>query len=680
VGASSFVACGSDESSPNRGGQENTDAGSGGSGGSGAGGSAGSSGRSSTGGRATSGGNGGSSAGSGGTSTGGAAAGGAATGGASGGASDCTTDPPSGAPAGSCDTRQTTGTSAGQCREWFGSSTIDLSVSCNGLGGVFGSAPCAPEERVGRCVLDPVLGVVAVYNYYASNYTESTARVHCGRLRGCMLAPGNFSVVRAGAGSGQVDITPPGVTCGGTVDDPLKEPCSHSFTAGEVVTLVAKPDAMSTFSGWSGGGCSTATTCQVTVSGPVTVTANFAPTTMKTPFAWTFGGPSMNADGVSRVAIGPSGGLFFEAQFEASATFDGKALTAGLRDVLIARLDPSTGTIPWFHQLGGPEYDNPGDLVLDNAGRVIATGFFWRAMTINGQSYDFASPSTVLMKLDPATGAFTWVRAITGTGMLELGHLAIDPNDDIVAAGYTDDTLSDSNVMVSKRSGADGSEIWRRVVGGSDRDVVYGVASDTSGDVYVIGEYVRPIDFGGGALPATASRNAFAAKLRGTDGSHVWSVRRHDGGLGGGVAVNSAGLLFVAAQSGTTARAARLSPTDGSEQWSKAVSFAPTLDLSTDGNPIVTSELRTTFDPGGGILVGRGWHDIMVTELAASDGAHQRSIRLGGAGFDSFGGIAPVAPGDFYVGGGFQNSLEVVGRTLTSNGGSGDGLIVRVQP
>ena len=133
----------------------------------------------------------------------------------SGGAPDCATDPASGAPAGSCDTRTTSGSSAGQCREWFGSSTIDLSVSCNGLMGVFGSAPCPSDQRVGRCVLDPVLGMVAVYNYYASNYTESTARVHCGRLRGCMITPGSFNVARAGAGSGQIDITPPGVTCGG---------------------------------------------------------------------------------------------------------------------------------------------------------------------------------------------------------------------------------------------------------------------------------------------------------------------------------------------------------------------------------------------------------------------------------------------------------------------------------
>jgi hypothetical protein len=624
-------------------------------------------------------GNGGTTTGGSGPSTGGAS-GGASTGGVGGGAPDCTSDP-TGTLAGSCDTRSTTGTSAGQCREWFGSSTIDLSVSCNGISGVFGSTPCAPDERVARCVLDPVLGVSAVYNYYNSSYTQSSARVHCGRLRGCMVAPGSFNVARAGAGSGQVDITPPGVTCGGTVDDPTKEPCSHSFAAGDVVTLVAKPDAMSTFAGWSGGGCGTAPTCPVTVAGPVTVTANFAPATMKTPFAWTFGGPAANPDWVSRIAIGQSGEIFFAAAFETSANFDGKSLTAGLRDVLIARLDPTTGTVPWFHQLGGQEYDNPGGLVLDKAGKVVASGLFWRAVTINGQSYDFARIATVLMKLDPASGAFTWVRAVTGATSLQLARIAIDPNDDIFAGGTIDDpTYATSNVMVSKRSGTDGSEIWTKEFGGDERDVVYGVASDASGDVYVIGEYERPIDFGGGALPASATRNAFAAKLRGTDGSHVWSVRRHDGGLGGGVAVSSAGLLFVAAQSGMTAKASRLSPADGSELWSRDIGIAPTLDLSSDGNPIVTSELRIDFDPGGGTLVGRGWHDVMVTELAASDGTHRRSIRLGGAGFDSFGGVAAVAPGDFYVTGSFEDSLEIVGSTLTSNGTNADGFIVRVQP
>jgi hypothetical protein len=87
--------------------------------------------------------------------------------------------------AGSCDTREVVGPSLGQCREWFGSSGVDLETSCNGLSGAFSStAPCPPEERVARCALAPLLGVSAVYSYYAPRYTESSARSHCEALEG----------------------------------------------------------------------------------------------------------------------------------------------------------------------------------------------------------------------------------------------------------------------------------------------------------------------------------------------------------------------------------------------------------------------------------------------------------------------------------------------------------------
>src|SRR5207245_3663496 len=42
-----------------------------------------------------------------------------------------------------------------------------------------------------------------------------------------------------------------------------------------VVTLTATPAAGSTFSGWSGGGCSGTGTCTVTMSAATTVTATF---------------------------------------------------------------------------------------------------------------------------------------------------------------------------------------------------------------------------------------------------------------------------------------------------------------------------------------------------------------------------------------------------------------------
>ena len=77
-----------------------------------------------------------------------------------------------------------------------------------------------------------------------------------------------LTVVKSGTGSGTVISSPAGINCG---DD-----CSESYSKVQKVKLTAKADVNSTFTGWSGGGCSGTKTCTVTVDAPVTVTADFA--------------------------------------------------------------------------------------------------------------------------------------------------------------------------------------------------------------------------------------------------------------------------------------------------------------------------------------------------------------------------------------------------------------------
>jgi hypothetical protein len=76
-----------------------------------------------------------------------------------------------------------------------------------------------------------------------------------------------LTVFESGTGSGTVTSSPAGINCG---DD-----CSETYTKIQRVKLTAKADTNSTFTGWSGGGCSGTKTCTVTVDAAVTVTASF---------------------------------------------------------------------------------------------------------------------------------------------------------------------------------------------------------------------------------------------------------------------------------------------------------------------------------------------------------------------------------------------------------------------
>jgi len=75
-------------------------------------------------------------------------------------------------------------------------------------------------------------------------------------------------VTRTGAGSGTVTSDIGGIDCG--------TDCSQTYAANSTVTLTASPSTGSTFTGWTGGGCTGTAPCSVTITGATGVTATFA--------------------------------------------------------------------------------------------------------------------------------------------------------------------------------------------------------------------------------------------------------------------------------------------------------------------------------------------------------------------------------------------------------------------
>jgi len=79
-----------------------------------------------------------------------------------------------------------------------------------------------------------------------------------------------LTIIKSGKGSGTVSSLPAAIDCGAT--------CSATFDAGTLITLTATADTDSTFSGWTGGGCSGTGACELTINSNTTLTASFTGT------------------------------------------------------------------------------------------------------------------------------------------------------------------------------------------------------------------------------------------------------------------------------------------------------------------------------------------------------------------------------------------------------------------
>ncbi len=110
-----------------------------------------------------------------------------------------------------------------------------------------------------------------VINAYVTDRTDLILDTSGYFAKGTGPAPTThtLTVNRSGAGTGTVSSFDGKFNCG-----PV---CSVAYLENTSVILTASPTAGSSFAGWSGAGCSGATTCTVTLASSAAVTATFTP-------------------------------------------------------------------------------------------------------------------------------------------------------------------------------------------------------------------------------------------------------------------------------------------------------------------------------------------------------------------------------------------------------------------
>jgi hypothetical protein len=147
-----------------------------------------------------------------------------------------------------------------------GYQTADVTLT---PGNFFGGVECseeATEAEVAEVLATLQLVVIGGDDEPASGETTTIDNVD---LAGGSPPPKHrLTLLKAGGGSGSVSSSPAGIDCGAT--------CSAEFVTGAKVTLTATPATGSTFTGWSGGGCSGMAPCNVSLSADREVTALFA--------------------------------------------------------------------------------------------------------------------------------------------------------------------------------------------------------------------------------------------------------------------------------------------------------------------------------------------------------------------------------------------------------------------
>lgn len=240
-----------------------------------------------------------------------------------------------------------------------------------------------------------------------------------------------------------------------------------------------------------------------------------------------FGGTS--SEEARSVAVDASGNVITAGYYSSSSIdFGGGALTNASPnyDGFLAKLASADGGHMWSKRFGGVSDDYGYGVAVDASGSPMVVGHFISGSIdlgggplVNSGSYD-----TFVVKYN-SLGTHQWSKRVGGSSIDRGISIALDGAGNPVVVGrfagsssfggiWLNDAGGD-DVFAAKYSGANGLHQWSRRFGGTGFDSDGGVAVDSSGDLFVTGNFAAPtIDFGGGPLTSAGNDDIFVAKLR----------------------------------------------------------------------------------------------------------------------------------------------------------------------
>jgi hypothetical protein len=232
--------------------------------------------------------------------------------------------------------------------------------------------------------------------------------------------------------------------------------------------------------------------------------------------------------------------------------------------------------------------------------------------------------------------------------------------------------------------------VWAKAYGSaSGTDDAYGVAADAAGNIVLAGDFAGSLDFGCGAMTATASGAAYVAKL-GPSAQCLFSVSvTMPFSAMNAVAIDASGNVVAAGVTYNGSNMAMLvNRYDGlgnlawSQQYGSMMAddVAQGVAVDSTGSVYVTGSIQGTLtfltDPSKN-LTSAGSNDVALLKLQATTGNPVWTKRFGDAQSQSGYKVAVDATDDVVITGSFGGSIGFGGATYTETYGSADAYLAK---
>ncbi len=383
------------------------------------------------------------------------------------------------------------------------------------------------------------------------------------------------------------------------------------------------------------------------------------------------------ADTGTAIAVDASGDAFVTGS-TASTDFPTttgafQSVYGGNTDAFVTELSSTGSSLVYSSYLGGTSADSGQGIAVDSTGSAYVTG--------STQSIDFPTVTPVQTTNAGASDAFVAKMNFAGTALVYSTYLGgaqadvgqaikVDSSGDAFITGYTFSlnfptaaALQGTNAgppdaFVAELNPAGSALTFSTYLGGTGDDRGFGLALDSTGNIYVTGASLStdfPTTSTASQIANAGQSDAFVTKYNPTASAYLYSTLLGGGGIdqGNGIAVDSSGDAFVAG-------------------FTRSGNF-PTA------NPVQGSLGLT----GGGSCGLAACADAFVSELNPTGSGLVSSTYLGGSGDDFGQAIALDSAGNAFVAGSTSstNFPAIAGAYQGSlKGTAGNAFVAEVSP
>lgn len=341
----------------------------------------------------------------------------------------------------------------------------------------------------------------------------------------------------------------------------------------------------------------------------------------------------------------------------------GTTTTFGGTNIFIAKMSP-TGTNLYYTYFAGTEARG---IAVDSAGNAYVVG-----MTAAGPT---------ITKVNPAGTSILYMASL---GWSSIASVKVDSAGNAYVVGSVSNGFNGQDVAVAKVDPTGTYLVYNQVFGGSGDDKGNGIAIDTSGNAYIVGD-TASANFPLGTSPFQATlrgaRDAFITKMNAAGTSLLFSTYLGGNGndYGNGIALDASNNVYVTGSTESQSGAWSFPVTSGTVQVTsgggisdayvarfnslgsriyatylggggaesgKAIAVTSTGSAHVTGttssaNFITTSLAKQTFAQGG--------EDAFVVQLNTAFSSRTYSTYLGGSGTDRGSSISVDSSGNAYV-------------------------------